>query len=69
MVIEKTIVTKTCDACKKEVKEFASSTEYNEAITQLIVDVYYLGKKNIDLCQDCSEKILRFIRVLEQGKN
>ena len=56
--IEKII--KTCDICAKEVEHFASTTkECNVVISQIKISKFRAPDEILDVCQECSDKILR----------
>ena len=57
-----TITTLKCDLCGKVVKEFASVSEsHGTAIVRLEKKVWYGGRYWWDVCQECSDKILKFL--------
>jgi len=55
--IEKTI--KICDICKKEVPHFAIPEKDGAAIPQIRISKYQAPDEMLDVCQECSDKILR----------
>jgi predicted DNA-binding protein (UPF0278 family) len=62
MIETKTMTTKTCDLCTKEVQGFAQATECStEVISVLERNIWYGGPMRYDICTDCSNKILEFL--------
>ena len=55
--IEKTI--KICDICKKEVPHFAIPEKDGAAIPQIRISKHQAPDEMLDVCQECSDKILR----------
>jgi len=60
--IEKII--RTCDICTKEVGQFARATkECNIAISQIKISRFQAPGEMLDVCQECSNKILKKVFV------
>ncbi len=55
--IEKTI--NICDICRKEVPHFAIPEKDGAVIPQIRISKYQAPDEMLDVCQDCSDKILR----------
>jgi hypothetical protein len=53
-----------CDLCGKEVPGFAGVGETKPAaITGMVIAVYYGQSIKPDICQECSDRILQFLRL------
>lgn len=67
-VKKKEIIIKTCDLCGKEVESFARADESNGiAIISIKREIWYGGGQQLDVCQNCSNKLLNFIDKLKDN--
>jgi hypothetical protein len=58
-----------CDICNKQVLNFARASENNSvAIDKISYVVYYGGTHHVEVCQECSDKIMEFILKLHDPK-
>lgn len=63
----KTIL-KKCDACGKQVKEFATvSVTTPVAVKTFAAQTYYGPEVHYDFCPVCNDKIIDFLKALKKG--
>ena len=62
---EKHVIVLTCDLCKEEVEQLAKagcSHKLQEVITGMGIELFCSGHRRVDLCSECSRKLMELLR-------